>query len=108
MDAFDKCSSSCSPLRGSVNFPSSFEMIAGWASARKLQVMEARFRFAQYAVLRAVTDSRSLSSSLVFKGGNALDFIWEPNRSTKDLDFSTRDNQLQLPALKRLLGACRR
>lgn len=79
-------------------------MIAEWASGRKLQVMEARFRFAQYAVLRAVTDSRSLSSSLFFKGGNALDFIWEPNRSTKDLDFSTRDSQLQLPALKRLLG----
>jgi hypothetical protein len=25
---------------------------------------------------------------LVFKGGNALDFVWQPNRSTLDLDFS--------------------
>lgn len=24
----------------------------------------------------------------MFKGGNALDFVWQPNRSTRDLDFS--------------------
>ena len=87
-----------------MNFPTSFDVIAEWAAKNELPVQEARFRFAQYAVLRAIADSRSLSASLVFKGGNALDFIWEPNRSTKDLDFSTRDNNLQLPDLKTLLG----
>jgi predicted nucleotidyltransferase component of viral defense system len=30
----------------------------------------------------------------VFKGGNALDFIWQPNRSTKDLDFSSINSDL--------------
>jgi predicted nucleotidyltransferase component of viral defense system len=79
-------------------------VIAEWAAKNQLLVQEARFRFAQYTVLRAIADSRSLSASLVFKGGNALDFIWEPNRSTKDLDFSARDNNLQMPDLKKLLG----
>ena len=49
---------------------------------------EARIRFAQYGILRAISLSRELSRLLVFKGGNALDFIWQPNRSTSDLDFS--------------------
>jgi len=87
-----------------VNLPTSFEVIAEWASANMLQVQEARFRFAQYVVLRAIADSRSLSASLVFKGGNALDFFWEPNRSTKDLDFSMKDGDHRMPDLKKLLG----
>ena len=87
-----------------MNFPASFDVIGAWAAKNQLLVQEARFRFAQYTVLRAIADSRSLSASLVFKGGNALDFIWEPNRSTKDLDFSARDNNLQMPDLKKLLG----
>ena len=49
---------------------------------------EARRRFAQYAVLRAIASSARLREILVFKGGNALDFVWSPNRSTLDLDFS--------------------
>ena len=49
---------------------------------------EARQRFAQYAVLRAVASPARLSELLVFKGGDALDFVWSPNRSTIDLDFS--------------------
>lgn len=39
---------------------------------------------------------------LVLKGGNALDFVWSPNRSTKDLDFSSTD-ALEGDELKRLL-----
>ena len=54
-------------------------------------------------MLHGVADSRALSASLVFKGGNALDFIWEPNRSTKDLDFSATPEELQMQDLKRLL-----
>ena len=49
---------------------------------------EARRRFAQCAVLRAIASSARLSELLVFKGGDALDFVWSPNRSTSDLDFS--------------------
>jgi len=51
-------------------------------------ISEARQRFAQYAVLRAVASPARLSELLVFKGGDALDFVWSPNRSTIDLDFS--------------------
>lgn len=51
-------------------------------------VSEARRRFAPYAVLRAIGSSARLSEPLAFKGGDALDFVWSPNRSTIDLDFS--------------------
>ena len=49
---------------------------------------EARRRFAQYAVLRAISSSARLRELLVSKGGDALDFVWSPNRGTIDLDFS--------------------
>jgi predicted nucleotidyltransferase component of viral defense system len=51
-------------------------------------VAEARRRFAQYTILRGIAASAPLRELLVFKGGNALDFVWNPNRSTLDLDFS--------------------
>lgn len=69
-------------------YPLSFEAIPAWAAGERLPVAEARTRFTQYAILRAISDSRMLSAMLVFKGGNALDFVWQPNRSTRDLDFS--------------------
>ena len=59
-----------------------------WAGERGVGMSEAPRRFAQYAVLRAIASSARLSELLVFKGGNALDFVWSPNRSTIDLDFS--------------------
>lgn len=72
-------------------YPRAFPDIGGWAKANKVTVQEARARFAQYGILRAVSDSRQLSAKLVLKGGNALDFVWSPNRSTKDLDFTSTD-----------------
>jgi predicted nucleotidyltransferase component of viral defense system len=69
-------------------FPRTFAEIRDWARDSDIGMTEARIRFAQYAILRAITQSHQLSSTLVFKGGNALDFVWQPNRSTKDLDFS--------------------
>jgi predicted nucleotidyltransferase component of viral defense system len=69
-------------------YPPSFDVLRAWATENGVAVAEARVRFAQYAILRAIASSRVLSSSLVFKGGNALDFVWQPNRSTRDLDFS--------------------
>jgi len=72
----------------SSRYPLAFEDIPTWAAAQHIPVAEARTRFAQYAVLRAVAASRTLEAMLVFKGGNALDFVWLPNRSTRDLDFS--------------------
>lgn len=53
--------------------------------------------------------SRTLSATLVLKGGNALDFVWRPNRSTLDLDFSLDESAQPGPldpaALRPLLQA---
>lgn len=72
----------------SLGYPISFEAVDTWAKDNRVPIAEARQRFAQYVVLRAISSSAFLRKSLVFKGGNALDFIWSPNRSTLDLDFS--------------------
>jgi len=70
------------------DYPISFDAIREWATTRNVSEAEGRVRFAQYGILQAVAHSRELSRLLVFKGGNALDFVWQPNRSTTDLDFS--------------------
>ncbi len=79
------------------SYPTSFDEIRAWAAESNVDVQEARVRFAQYSVLRAVATSRMLSAVLVFKGGNALDFVWQPNRSTRDLDFSADTSELDPP-----------
>ena len=75
--------------RVSALYPPSFDSLPAWAREHNIALTEARRRFAQYVMLRAIANSRALSDFLVFKGGNALDFMWQPNRSTLDLDFST-------------------
>jgi predicted nucleotidyltransferase component of viral defense system len=84
-------------------YPDSFDTIGRWATENKVTVGEAKFRFAQYGILRAITASKALSDVLVFKGGNALDFVWQPNRSTRDLDFSARDPSLSTDQITKLL-----
>ncbi|MFT4039462.1 MAG: nucleotidyl transferase AbiEii/AbiGii toxin family protein [Thermomicrobiales bacterium] len=69
-------------------YPTAFAGIGEWAREAGVPVNEARIRFAQFTILQAIAASRQLREGLVFKGGNALDFIWQPNRSTSDLDFS--------------------
>lgn len=81
--------------RPPLNYPTSFEGVADWASKNRVSIPEARLRLAQYTILRAIASSRALRDLLVFKGGNALDFIWSPNRSTRDLDFSVDMDRLQ-------------
>ncbi|RYF41610.1 MAG: hypothetical protein EOO38_20535 [Cytophagaceae bacterium] len=66
------------------SYPELFDSISLWAKANSIKPSEARVRFAQGAILSAIANSRSLKSILVFKGGNALDFVWQPNRSTED------------------------
>lgn len=70
------------------SYPGSFAAIGAWAEMAGMAVAEARLRFAQYAVLRGIASVPLLQRGLVLKGGNALDFFWQPNRSTVDLDFS--------------------
>ncbi len=70
------------------SFPVTFTGIARWANERGIPAGEARRRYAQLVVLAAVANSPTLGEMLVFKGGNALDFVLQPNRSTLDLDFT--------------------
>lgn len=86
-------------------YPASFQEITTWSKEHGVLPGQARERFAQYGVLRAIANSRSLSDLLVFKGGNALDFVWMPNRSTRDLDFSARvSEQVTEPHLEKLFN----
>jgi predicted nucleotidyltransferase component of viral defense system len=78
-----------------LGYPTSFEEIAEWGRGNRVPPSEARRRFAQYAILRAIARSNLLRELLVFKGGNALDFVWSQNRSTLDLDFSADMAHLQ-------------
>ena len=92
-----------------LDYPTSFGEIAAWAKKGRVPLPEARQRFAQYTILRSVASSASLRELLVFKGGNALDFVWSPNRSTRDLDFSVdmsnpRSQDLVEPELEALLS----
>ncbi len=69
-------------------FPATFSGITRWAKDRGMAAGEARRRYAQFVVLVAVANSPMLGEMVVFKGGNALDFVLQPNRSTLDLDFT--------------------
>jgi hypothetical protein len=86
-----------------LTYPASLRGIGEWAASNRMRVAEAKFRFAQYGILQAVADSRTLSQVLAFKGGNALDFVWQPNRSTRDLDFSSSDSTLTAEQLRTFL-----
>jgi predicted nucleotidyltransferase component of viral defense system len=86
-----------------LTYPTSLRGIGEWAASNGMRVAEAKFRFAQYGILQAVADSRTLSQILAFKGANALDFVWQPNRSTRDLDFSSRDSTLTAERLRTFL-----
>ncbi len=70
------------------SYPVDFGRHVVWARENDLPVSEARTRFAQFAILCGITNAGVFGDGIVFKGGNALDFVWLPNRSTQDLDFS--------------------
>jgi predicted nucleotidyltransferase component of viral defense system len=81
-------------------YPTTFSEISAWAKESRFPVSEARFRYAQFGILQSIAGSKILSGALVFKGGNALDFVWQPNRSTRDLDFSSRDADLTVEQIR--------
>lgn len=72
----------------SQDFPSSFTGLREWSRNAGVAVSDAERRYAQYLILRAMSSNHFLRNELVFKGGNALEFVYMPNRSTTDLDFS--------------------
>lgn len=84
-------------------YPTTYSRISAWARENGFSVSEARLRYAQFGVLQSIAGSKVLSNVLVFKGGNALDFVWQPNRSTIDLDFSSRDAGLTVERIRRFL-----
>ena len=86
-----------------LTYPASLRGIGEWASSNGMTVAEAKFRFAQYGILQAVAESRTLSQVLAFKGGNALDFVWQPYRSTRDLDFSSAGSTLTADRIRTFL-----
>jgi hypothetical protein len=69
-------------------YPRTFQDIAAWSLGTATPIQDARTRFAQFVILCGIASEPSLRNNLVFKGGNALDFVLQPNRSTIDLDFS--------------------
>lgn len=70
------------------SYPRSMAELGSWAADNHATGAEARQRFAQYVILCGIASAPLLREGLVFKGGNALDFVWQANRSTIDLDFS--------------------
>jgi predicted nucleotidyltransferase component of viral defense system len=89
-------------------YPRSFNDLARWATSNGVTIEEARRRFIQHILLCAIASVRPLRQGLVFKGGNALDFVLQPNRSTLDLDFSvdmtTGSFPLDAGSIETLLG----
>lgn len=69
-------------------FPHSVSELTDWSRRTGISANEARQRLVQFGILMAISRSERLRRLLVFKGGNALDFMWLPNRSTQDLDFT--------------------
>lgn len=85
-------------------FPRSLANLGEWAATNGVSADEARRRFAQYGALCGITSVPALRTGLVFKGGNALDFVWQPNRSTIDLDFSLDMEGATFDASARRIG----
>jgi predicted nucleotidyltransferase component of viral defense system len=85
-------------------YPKTFEEITHYVKTLSIPDQVARQRFAQYGILKALSYSKILSESLVLKGGNALDCFWAPNRSTRDIDFSSIEPLLLLGKLETTLN----
>ncbi|MCA9834262.1 MAG: nucleotidyl transferase AbiEii/AbiGii toxin family protein [Thermomicrobiales bacterium] len=86
------------------NFPTSFAEVEGWSNQEGIPVLEGRSKYIQFLTLKAIADSSSLRRELVFKGGNALEFIYLENRATTDLDFTYLSAPGDLDVLKESLG----
>lgn len=71
-----------------VDFPVRYTEVREWARNAGVSVADAERRYCQYLILHSISRNSFLRSELAFKGGNALEFVYLPNRSTTDLDFS--------------------
>ena len=82
-------------------YPRSFGDLSAWCRQTGIKASEGRERLVQYGILLAICRSTFHRDLLVFKGGNALDFVWLPNRSTQDLDFTARAIQVIPESLRK-------
>lgn len=69
-------------------YPRTFQGISAWSLGTGIPIQDTRTRFVQFLILCGIASEPLLRNNLVLKGGNALDFVLQPNRSTIDLDFS--------------------
>ena len=69
-------------------WPHNIGEIATWRKQQETTAEEARRRFVQFVILASISSSSAMNSQVVFKGGNALRFVYENQRSTLDLDFT--------------------
>jgi len=76
-------------------YPSSPENIDTWCDKYHFPRQEGQKRFVSFLILQSFDASPILSKSLVFKGGNALRFVYQNSRSTIDLDFTVVNNCLK-------------
>lgn len=72
------------------SYPTTISEIPNWATAYGVALGNAQQRFVQYVLLSAIAMEPALRAACVFKGGNALDFVLLPNRSTLDSDIVSR------------------
>ena len=68
--------------------PVSADSIEEWCRNRHIPPHEGRQRFMEFVILVCISRDTKLSAGLVFKGGNALRFVYQNPRSTVDLDFT--------------------
>ena len=89
--------------------PSRLADLDAWRARHGFSREAARRRYAQAAIAAGIALTPALRQSLVFKGGNALDFALSVNRSTIDLDFSfdhTSESMVAIPEeIERYLSA---
>ena len=88
----------------SVSYPRSLLEVRAWIASSGSDAVTGRLRFAQYLVLCSIASVPELQRALVFKGGNALDFAWQPNRSTLDLDFTIESGEFDEVSLSASLA----
>lgn len=94
--------------------PTSPAGLREWAKRNGIPLAQAKERAVASVVLRCIAADAVLSGSLVFKGGNALRFVFGNPRSTLDLDFTVaadtlRDDETMLSAaITRAVAAAER
>lgn len=79
-------------------YPTSLAELDTWRIRHGTTSDESRKRFTQYVILEAIANGSGLATTLSFKGGNALRFVYGNRRTTIDLDFTASSDFPDDPA----------